>query len=100
MSLWTRITEPAGSEVKIPIHGFMAAVREWQAGEYTRAQVISTFNLSASEETELDALKTKFQAATDKKEFMQVFKDLSYLAELHLDYATTAQVKTRLDLVP
>lgn len=102
MSLWSRITNPdfEAGEVKIPIHGFIAATAEWQRGEYSRADVIAMWSISVSEESDLDALKAAFQAATDKADFRDVFKDVAYLAELGKDYLTGAAALTRLQAVP
>lgn len=104
-TLWERITgqlpnEPPAGDEKIHIHPFMAAMREWEVGQYTRAQIITGFNIQSSQEAQLDSLKSKFNNATDQKEFMQVFKDLAYLAEHEYDYLDVADVNTRLDLVP
>jgi hypothetical protein len=105
-TLWERISgfnlpfpPPAGDE-KIAIHGFAAALSEWHSGQYTRAEVIAMFNIQPGQEAQLDSLKAKFDAATDKRQFERVFKDLTYLAELGLDYTDVADVSTRLDAVP
>lgn len=98
MSLYTRITRPASpSEVKIPIHGFCAMLLEWARGYVTGNDIATMFNLTASEITEGTWLKDQILAVpADKRgEFLRVFRDICYLAELQLMYTTQAEMQTR-----
>ena len=100
MSLFSRITATNGT--KIGVHRLGAALREWASGGVTRAQVISTFSLSAGEQTEIDALKATYDAmstgnaaaAFTKAAYTQRMEDVFLLCETG-DY-TEAQAKTRL----
>ena len=56
MGLYERLLQVGDGEVKIPVHQFMSALSEFERGGMTRAQVVTAFNLSAGEGTELDAL--------------------------------------------
>lgn len=62
MSLLTRLVDPQPGEEKIPVHQFMAAVSELKRGApgVTVATIASTFELSASEETELEAFVSTY----------------------------------------
>ncbi len=68
-------------EPKLPVHQFQAALRLWQLGEVTRSQVISEFDVTAGEESDLDFLKSKSQAATDKSQFGNIIDAMLMLAE-------------------
>lgn len=100
MSLYSRITATDGT--KIGVHRFGAALREWAAGGVTRAQIVSAFALSASEQTELDAIKASYDAmgsgnaaaAFAKATYTQRLEDVFLLCETG-DY-TEAQAKSRL----
>lgn len=61
MSLFARIAPGAG-ETRISVHRFGAALRQWAAGELTRAQIVSAFTLSVAEQAELDALRATYDA--------------------------------------
>jgi hypothetical protein len=54
VGLYERLIGP--DPAKIPVHNFMAALGEFERGKVTRAQVITAFELSGAEGTELDAL--------------------------------------------
>lgn len=60
MGLFQRIT--AVDSTKISTHRFGAALRQWAAGELTRQQIIDGFGLTAEDITQLDALKTTYDA--------------------------------------
>lgn len=94
MSLLDRLI---GSEApKIGVHQFQAALAEWEDGALTRAEVIAAFAIGAAEETELDWLKARYQAATDKERFKKVLDNVLLLAEAGLVYDTPAKVQARL----
>lgn len=100
MSLYGRIT--AQDNTKIHVHRFGSALRELASGGVTRAQVISTFALSAAETTELDAIIASYNAlgsgnasaAFQKAVYTQRLEDVFILCETG-DY-TEAQAKSRL----
>jgi hypothetical protein len=57
MGLYERLT---GVELpRIPVHAFMGALGEYERGKMTSQQVITAFNLSAGEQTEVTTLLTK-----------------------------------------
>jgi hypothetical protein len=64
MGLYERLTGVGmvNGETKIHVHQFMGALGELERGKMTRAQVISAYNLSASEQTELDTLTARILA--------------------------------------
>jgi len=62
MTLEDRCKNPnnAGGVVIIPMHIFSAGLTLWGAGEITRAQLITFFNFDATEQTQIDEIKTKY----------------------------------------
>ncbi len=90
MTLLTRLIAPLPGEVKLPVHQFMGELAEIRRGESTRAQLISEFNLSTPEETQLDLLIA--QMAADNVSRAEVH-DVLLLGEYGL--RTEAQVLTR-----
>jgi hypothetical protein len=70
MALIDRLAHDDGVE-SIPNHQFSAAVYFWAKGDITRQNVIDGFNLSATDETQLDQLSTFYTglSAEDKQEF-------------------------------
>jgi hypothetical protein len=58
MGIYARIT--ATDATKITVHRFGAALRQFAAGELTRAQIIAAFSLAGSDVTELDALTATY----------------------------------------
>ena len=58
MSLLTRLVAPAPGEIKLPVHQFMAAIAELQRGapDLTIADVVVAFDLSPSEQVELNSV--------------------------------------------
>ncbi len=70
-----------GIDDGISIHSFIGALDAWERGEISRADVIASFNLTAADETDLDALKGWYNGSTDKKLFIKVMKDRLYKAE-------------------
>ena len=55
MSLLTRLISPQVGEIKLPVHQFMSALAEYKRGSITDSQIISTFNLNASEAISLQS---------------------------------------------
>jgi hypothetical protein len=60
MGLYQRVT--ANDDTKISVHRFGAALRQFAAGQLTRAQIIASFNLAGDDITNLDALIASYQA--------------------------------------
>ena len=58
MSLYARLT--AHDATKIGVHDFGSAVHLWLLGDVNDARMVSEFSLSAGEQTELAAIKTKY----------------------------------------
>jgi len=58
MSLLSRLVDPSPGEVKLAVHQFMAALAELKRGApgVTVASIVTAFDLSAGEQTELEGL--------------------------------------------
>lgn len=96
MTLLTRLIAPQElgggvTEVKLPVHQFLAALAEVRRGEVTRAQLIAGFSLDASEEEQLDTFISRMAADSISREEVH---DVLMLAEN--GFRTPAQVLTRL----
>ena len=100
MGLYQRIT--TRDPTKVSVHRLGAALRQWAAGELTRAQIIAAFNFTGTEITELDALRTTYDAigtgtivdAFQKAMFLNEMEDVFLLCESG-DY-TEAKAKSAL----
>lgn len=105
MSLFSRLTNPAAGEEKLPVHQFQSALADWEmggTGAMNRAAVIAAFNITASEETQLDLLKGIYQDATTagrRELFMQAFHNVLMLAEQATFYTTAGSIQSRLQHV-
>ena len=53
---------------------FMAVLNAWERGEVTRAEVIAVFGLTASDESDLDAIKGWYAGSVNKAEFFRVIE--------------------------
>lgn len=95
MSLLDRLS---GSEKpKLPVHQFWAALVEWVENEITRQELIDNFGITSEDETELDWLKTKLDASSDKPNFMHHVHSLFMLAEQkRFGYHIKATMQTRI----
>jgi hypothetical protein len=85
---------------KLAVHTFYAALAEFAAGEVTRAQIVSYFNLSAEDETELDFLIAAYTNAPNnrKQEFLEFIHRLFMLAEERTPgYQTNAEITARIN---
>ena len=69
------------NDIKLPVHQFYSALIEWSEGATTRADIVSYFSLDASDETDLDWLKGKFDASANKREFADRIHGIFMLAE-------------------
>lgn len=102
MSLFDRLR--GAERPKIPSHQFQAAMSEWADGAagFSRTTIIAGFQLTADDETELDALKAIYDLAnTDKKRarLLKAFDNVLMLAEDSNDsgfYTTKAEINARL----
>ena len=74
-----------GSEdPKLAVHQFVAGLHDWEDGVSTRAEIISAFGLSVADEVDLDWLKSKYLASSDKKHFIIVLEGCLCLGEQNL----------------
>jgi hypothetical protein len=95
MALLDRLT--GDEEPKLPSHQFAAAMEEWAQGQMTRAQVIAAFSISASEETQLDAIKSRMDDVSPLK--FEVLHNVALLAEKKIPpYDVKAEITSRLGL--
>jgi len=65
MTLENRVINNQNPDGDISMHIFSAGLTLWGAGEVTRTQLINFFNLDATEQTQLDEIKTKFNGLTN-----------------------------------
>ena len=101
MSLLNRLR---GTESpRISAHGFQAALSEWADGApgFSRASIISQFQLNAEDETELDILKVHYDSANTNAKKLRLRKALDNILMLISDrdltfYPTNAEVNARL----
>ncbi len=92
-----------GEQPRISAHGFQAAMSEWADGAagFSRAAIISQFNLSLDDETDLDVIKAIWDTAnTDAKKlrFRKTFDNVVMLASNRdlTFYSTNASIIARL----
>ncbi len=88
---------------RISAHSFQAAMSEWAEGAagFSRATIITEFNLDASDEAELDILKGHYDNADTDAKKLALRKALDNILMLIGDtdltfYATNGSVNTRL----
>ena len=84
-------------ERRIRVHAFQAALCEWEHGGVTRADIVAAFSITTAEESDLDWLKSKHAAATDKNRFAKVVDNVLLLAEARVIYTTKASITARLN---
>lgn len=72
MSLLTRLVAPLPGEIKLPVHQFMAACAELRRGApgVTQNSIATTFNLSASEQTQLANFASQMGSNTITRELV------------------------------
>ena len=103
MSLLDRLR--GTEQPKIPSHAFQAAMSEWADGAagFSRATIISGFELTVDDETELDQLKAIYDSANTnakKQRLLKTFDNIVMLAEDFNDsgfYGTKALINARLN---
>lgn len=96
--IFERITAAGETgEAKIPVHSFMAGLREVARGHITMDQVKTAFALDATASAEVDAIATKYNnLSTDgeRQDFKTQLHDALLLAEA--GFYDKATVKDRL----
>ena len=60
MTLENRVNRVGNENGNISMHILSAGLTLWGAGEVTRAQLITFFNLDATEQTQIDEIKSKY----------------------------------------
>jgi hypothetical protein len=68
-------------EPKLPVHQFMAALAEYKRGAITGAQVVSAFNLSQAETTQLQSFLSRLDSNNLSREMIH---DILMLGEYGL----------------
>ncbi len=88
---------------RISAHGFQAALSEWADGAagFSRASIISQFQLNPEDVAELDILKLHYDSANTNAKKLRLRKALDNILMLISDrdltfYPTNAEVNTRL----
>lgn len=83
--IYERITNTAeDGDTKIPVHSFMAAMREAARGNITMDQVKTAFNMDATASSEVDSIATKYNGLstdTAREDFKTQLHDALLLAE-------------------
>jgi len=96
MSLVTRLVSPSEGEVKLPVHQFTAAIAEYKRGELLGADLVSMFNLSGDEITDLQQWQTVIDSSTESPTAIRgQLEDIFILGE-HGEYSMV-EVESRLD---
>lgn len=86
---------------KLPVHQFWASLQEVSHGELTIAQVKSYFQLSQESSNDLDWLVGKYQASTDKPEFLRIIHVIFMLAETSAPgYSNQTDLVARINRIP
>lgn len=100
MALFHRIAKTDGF-VKIPLHQFSAAIREYIRGRMTRAEIIAAFELGAADLPGLDILLTRIDGATaaQKIGIGTAIDDVFMLCEGRHKYSTETEWNTRVGLI-
>lgn len=99
MALFARLV--GTEEPKLGVHQFMAALSELARGRMIRADIVTAFGLSASEDAELGAIIEKVGRVitpSDRLFSIHELEQVLILAEAGLRYTTDASAKTRLGL--
>lgn len=106
MSLIDRIaglTDPDTGPPRIAVDLFWAHLYEMAQGQITQQQIITTFELSASEQTELSWLVGKYNAqpnATAKAKFIELMRVIFMMAESRVPgYITNAGIVARINAI-
>ena len=88
------------SVAKIPVHQFWAAMKEVHLGELTVTQVKTYFNMDVTDQSDFDWLITKYQASTNKDDFIELMHSIFMLAEVNTpNYNNTADLTARINRI-
>ena len=80
MALLDRISGAEGVD-KISVHQFQSSIHLWELGLLTRANVINSFSIETGDEADLDFLKTKYDEALNKHDFIKGLDSVMMCAE-------------------
>lgn len=94
---WTGTGDGPGAASKIAVHTFAAALREATRGAVTLPQIVTAFNLDATESAQLTAIADKWTALPTTRQqdaFVTKLHDVMLLAEA--GFYPAAKVKAEL----
>lgn len=101
MALFDRLV--LGSDKRIAVHTFMAAIAEYGRGEIAQAALVKHWALDAGEEAELrtfflDKQDAKTKTPVDStREYSDVVHDILILSESNFEgYASAGEIESRL----
>jgi len=92
---------PADETENIPVHGFHAAIADYVAGETTRSQIVTVWELDTEAQADLDILLMAADGLINldaKLRFVLELGAVMTLAELGLKYTSKSDFRTRLGL--
>lgn len=92
MALFDRLKGTA--EPKIAVHDFGSAVHLWLVGDINNARMIAEFSLSAGEQTELLAIRTKYNTFSNANKPAFLLKAHSVFCLAESGRMTEAEAKT------
>ena len=97
------LTDPDTGPPRIAVDLFWAHLYEMAQGQITQQQIITTFELSASEQTELSWLVGKYNAqpnATAKAKFIELMRVIFMMSESRVPgYITNAGIVARINAI-
>ena len=97
------LIDPDTGPPRIAVDLFWAHLYEMAQGQITQQQIITTFELSASEQTELSWLVGKYNAqlnATAKAKFIELMRVIFMMAESRVPgYITNAGIVARINAI-
>jgi len=97
------LIDPDTGPPRIAVDLFWAHLYEMALGQITQQQIITTFELSASEQTELSWLVGKYNAqpnATAKAKFIELMRVIFMMAESRVPgYITNAGLVARINAI-
>lgn len=97
------LTDPDTGPPRIAVDLFWAHLYEMAQGQITQQQIITTFELNTSEQTELSWLVGKYNAqpnATAKAKFIELMRVIFMMAESRVPgYITNAGIVARINAI-
>lgn len=97
MSLLDRIR---GTEKKIAVHTFYSCLKEWDAGEFIKQDVVDVFELSSEDIVELDWLTGQLALSSNKERFIERIHNIFILMENNITkYQTNAEVQAVIERI-